>query len=155
MHKRNHFETADDLLEYLRPYPVGDCLKPSIGCNFKYPHVKISGKRIQISRLIMRLQGHDIEGRVCMHSCDHPWCVNPAHISVGTYRDNMLDARQKGHFPSRKGELHPLATISAEDVGFVRWMAHCGILQKQIAIMFGLSGHHIGRIVRKLRWAEV
>jgi hypothetical protein len=30
------------------------------------------------------------------HTCDHPWCVNPAHVFPGTARDNALDMLRKG-----------------------------------------------------------
>lgn len=32
-----------------------------------------------------------ITGEVVMHSCDAPRCINPGHLNVGTYSDNMLD----------------------------------------------------------------
>lgn len=35
-------------------------------------------------------------GMMGCHSCDHPWCVNPAHIWPGTARDNAKDAVAKG-----------------------------------------------------------
>jgi hypothetical protein len=35
-------------------------------------------------------------GLYVLHSCDTPACVNPAHLRVGTQRDNYLDARAKG-----------------------------------------------------------
>ena len=41
-------------------------------------------------------------GKIIMHSCDHPWCVNPAHLSVGTQKDNMADCIAKG----RKAKRH-------------------------------------------------
>lgn len=35
-------------------------------------------------------------GAVVRHSCDNPPCVNPEHLLVGTQRDNILDARDRG-----------------------------------------------------------
>lgn len=35
-------------------------------------------------------------GLVVMHSCDVPACVNPAHLSLGTQRENVHDAMRKG-----------------------------------------------------------
>lgn len=40
--------------------------------------------------------GADIDGRVVMHTCDNPPCVNPDHLRVGTQADNMRDALSKG-----------------------------------------------------------
>jgi len=40
--------------------------------------------------------GHPIpEGFEACHSCDSPSCANPAHIFLGTHRENMLDAARK------------------------------------------------------------
>lgn len=43
------------------------------------------------------------EGFEVMHKCDNPPCINPAHLRLGTHRENMLDAWAKGLFPKPPG----------------------------------------------------
>ena len=43
------------------------------------------------------------DGLVVMHSCDNRSCVNPFHLSQGTYKDNLIDMSLKGrNFQSKK-----------------------------------------------------
>lgn len=45
---------------------------------------------------IMReLYGEIPPGAVAMHECDHPWCVNPAHLRFGTPFENNADKVRK------------------------------------------------------------
>lgn len=37
-----------------------------------------------------------------IHSCDNPKCCNPAHLSVGTHQENMIDMHRKGRHPGRR-----------------------------------------------------
>ena len=36
------------------------------------------------------------QGKILMHLCDNPPCVNPEHLAVGTQRDNVNDMYAKG-----------------------------------------------------------
>lgn len=41
-----------------------------------------------------------IKGKVILHSCDNPKCINPKHLILGTQKDNMFDMRAKGRSDS-------------------------------------------------------
>lgn len=73
-----------------------------------YRFFTIDGKEWKAHRLAVVLDGRDPSGKVVMHHCDNPSCVNPAHLSVATQKENALDCVNKGRnpgnrWPTRKG----------------------------------------------------
>ena len=60
------------------------------------------------------------EGMQVLHKCDTPSCVNPEHLFLGTQIDNIKDMCSKGRQSSCKGEKHPKAKLTAEEVAIIK-----------------------------------
>ena len=43
------------------------------------------------------------EGLLVCHSCDNPPCINPKHLFLGTFQDNIDDMMKKGRHAKIKG----------------------------------------------------
>jgi hypothetical protein len=57
----------------------------------------INGKEEFAHRLSFQAAtGKDPQGKVVMHSCNHPYCVNPAHLSLGSYTQNNATRDKEG-----------------------------------------------------------
>lgn len=61
-------------------------------------HTYANGRRAKhlAHRYSLALVEPLVDGLVCLHSCDVPRCVNPAHLRQGTQLENMREARDRG-----------------------------------------------------------
>lgn len=90
---------------------------------------------------------------VC-HRCDNPRCVNPAHLFLGTAKDNAHDRDRKGRtvFPPRfKGSKAPWAKLTDEDVREIRSST---VSSRKLAPRYNISDSQLRAIRRGLYYPE-
>ena len=59
-------------------------------------------------------------GAVVMHTCDVPACCNPAHLIVGTQKENIADCHAKKRGDSPLGQRHPWGHPHSHHLGVLR-----------------------------------
>jgi hypothetical protein len=122
----------------------------------RYGHFSVSGKAIKAHRWIYAaLCGPVADGVVIRHKCDNPCCVNPSHLTAGTPADNVHDMHDRGRNADRRGEKHPLAKLTADDVIELRRLKAMGLTNRAIADKFGISVQQAGKIARRENWRHV
>lgn len=98
------------------------------------------------------------DGMCVLHHCDNPPCVNPAHLFLGTHRDNFQDAIKKGRWRpgGTPGERHPQAKLSAADVLNIR-RSYTGAWgeKARLAREFRVTNNQIGRILSGRAWKHL
>lgn len=89
---------------------------------------------------------------VC-HSCDNPACVNPAHLFLGTQKENADDMMAKGrHF---RGESAPHTKLTEDDVRTIRQLCADGAKHQDVASIFKIARTSVGAIVNRKNWKHV
>lgn len=85
-----------------------------------------------------------LEGMHVLHSCDNPACVNPAHLTLGTAKDNVHDMWRKGRSYSTKGRRK----LTDDQIAQVHARYNAGELNKtELAAEYGVSRGTIRHIL--------
>lgn len=90
------------------------------------------------------------EGQVVRHACDNRLCCNPAHLSLGSHRDNARDRKEHGAHP--QGSLIGNSKLSRQDIEDI---LRDDRSNKLIAADYGVSQSHVSRIKRGATWQHL
>jgi len=72
-----------------------------------YGQTTVNGEKRLAHRLAWELAVGPIPAGLCiLHRCDNPPCCNPAHLFLGTKKDNAADAIAKGRPFGRPRQTH-------------------------------------------------
>lgn len=109
------------------------------------------GRTYQAHRVMMVLSGTPLLGKLfVLHSCDNPPCCNPAHLRVGTPKDNAQDASSRGRLGLRSdGEKHGRHRLTDQQILEIRKSRES---RKDLALKYGVSYGHICKIIKGHRW---
>ena len=117
-------------------------------------YARYGEKLKRVTRLLYeKNKGVIPKGMVICHSCDHSWCVNLAHLWLGTVKQNNDDKVRKGRIPN--GIEHHRAKITEQDVREIRKLHSEGVFQEVIAKKFGLGQSTVSTIIRRTGWKHV
>jgi hypothetical protein len=142
-----------------------------------YGTVAIRSRPVRAHRLAWELTHGPIPaGLFVCHRCDNRRCVNPAHLFLGTHRENMADMVRKGRAATgdrsslnlypwlrarfrpnqhAQGERHGSHKLRAEDVRAIRALRRGGMIYRLIAERFGVSIATTAKIVSGDLWKHV
>jgi hypothetical protein len=129
----------------------------------------IHGKQIGAHRFSYILaHGRIPKGLFVCHTCDNRGCVNPAHMFLGTSKDNMQDAARKGRtlsgdkHPShvhpemiRRGESSSHHRLTSEQVLAIRKAQQEGAPRRALATEYGVDRSTIDAIVHRKTWKHI
>ena len=122
-----------------------------------YGRFKVHGERISAHRFSYELVNGPITNSLfVLHRCDNRWCVNPAHLFLGTQKDNLDDMRKKGRAVQVRGAAHGRAKLTEEQARDILRRARAGTsTQKELAQEYGLHFVYVNRLVNGKRWAHL
>lgn len=150
--------TADTLFDLAHAEPNTGCFlwMGAVTGGTGYGLTRHDGKTVGAHRLMYRLVHGDITpGNDVCHRCDVRSCINPTHLFQGTRKENLADMRAKGRNNDPRGERHPKAKLTADDVRAIRAALAAGEGYRKLGTRYGVSRQSIADIKHGRHWNHV
>jgi hypothetical protein len=91
-----------------------------------------------------------------LHHCDHPACVRPDHLYLGTDKDNVRDMDARGRRRQARGEQFKTAKLKWGQAQMIRRIyADMEISTELLARHYGVSATLVREILRHEAWRGV
>lgn len=92
------------------------------------------------------------DGVLVCHTCDHPYCVNPKHLFLGTVKDNNDDKISKGR--QAKGEKIFSSKLTKEQVIKIRELIKSKTI-KELSKIYRVARSTIHAVISRKTWRHV
>lgn len=113
-------------------------------------------------QLAHRLSYADAKGRIpkgglILHSCDNPVCVNPDHLRIGTYKDNVADMDERNRRVTNVpfGEANCNAILTDAQVIQMRRDYIAGVPKAEIAAANGMTKASLADVISGSSWKHL
>lgn len=123
-----------------------------------YGMLSFDGREVRAHRAALALAtGRRLgPGEMACHRCDNPACCNPAHLFLGTAKDNMRDMVAKGRnrYETRCGEAQSNAKLTLAGVVDIRRRVKAGTSVYSLAKEYGVAHRTAQAAACGVTWAH-
>lgn len=121
-----------------------------------YGRLNVHGEDTPAHRFSWQLHRGEIPDKLwVLHKCDVRQCVNPAHLFLGTPKDNMVDKCEKGRHRVARGRQQSAAKLDEIKVVEIRLARLAGKLDSESAEKYDISPALVSKVCRRKAWKHV
>lgn len=127
----------------------------SVNAGKGYGKIRVGKHQMKAHRFSWMIHHGDPGLDLVLHHCDNPRCVNPAHLFLGNYKDNMIDKVRKNRCNVPFGEQHHWHKLTASEVLEIHSRTIGIFSATALAREYCVDRKTITRIAKGLTWRKV